>query len=39
MTRSFRKSTSRRPFPKAARFTKRYARVDDMPVIHRHAAG
>jgi len=30
---------SRRSSATPARFTKRYARVEDMPVIHRHAAG
>lgn len=38
MARASRKSTSRRA-PKPARFVMRYKRVEDMPVVHRHAAG
>ena len=30
---------SRRQAAKPARFVKRYPRVEDMPVVHRHAAG
>ncbi|MEI8123215.1 MAG: IS110 family transposase [bacterium] len=30
---------SRRQSTKPARFTQRYAKVEDMPIVHRHAAG
>jgi transposase len=39
MPKASRKSLSRRQSAKPARFTKRYQRVEELPVVHRHAAG
>ncbi|MHB9134657.1 MAG: IS110 family RNA-guided transposase [Armatimonadota bacterium] len=39
MSPSSRKSPSRRRSTPTAKFVKRYQRVEDLPVVHRHAAG
>jgi transposase len=39
MAAKSRSAASRRPAKPAARFTKRYERIEDLPVVHRHAAG
>ena len=39
MSQSSRKPSRRRQAAKPARFVKRYQRVEDMPIVHRHAAG
>lgn len=39
MSQLSRKSTSPRRATKPSRFTKRYQRVEDLSVVHRHAAG
>ncbi len=39
MSQSSRRVASRRSSAKAVRFTKRFSCVEEMPVIHRHAAG
>jgi len=39
MSKQTRKLSSRRQSAKPARFIKRYKRLEDLPVIHRHAAG
>ncbi|MHB9026479.1 MAG: IS110 family RNA-guided transposase [Armatimonadota bacterium] len=39
MPQASRKASSRRPSAPRPRFTKRYQRVEDLPIVHRHAAG